>query len=37
MEEIVKINKTLLIDRGHRRIKVNFVHNGRMMGYIGPV
>ena len=36
-KEIAKLDKTLLIDRGRRRIKVNFVHNGRMMGYIGPV
>lgn len=36
MEEIATISKTLLFDRGRRRIKVNFTHNDRMMGYIIP-
>ncbi len=37
MDEIATINKTLLIDRGLRKVKVSITKNGRMMGYIVPI
>lgn len=37
MNEIATVTKTLLLDRGRRKIRISYMDKGKMMGCIVPV
>lgn len=37
MNEVATLSRTLLIDRGKRKVRVNYIDGNKIMGYIVPV